>query len=111
MAFKRKYIIKRRRDFVAIQSEQAIRGKYVVVCFRSSILEHIRVGFTVSKKVGKAHVRNFCKRRLREVIYNLLKEKTDLSLDIVLIAKPSIKYASWNDVCQDVGKSIATVLQ
>lgn len=109
MAFKRKYIIKRRRDFVLVQSEQAIHGKYVVMCFRPSDIGHLRVGFTVSKKVGKACVRNFCKRRLREIIYNLLKNNTEKSIDIVMIARPAMKFASWNEICQEVTKIVSNM--
>jgi ribonuclease P protein component len=45
-----------------------------------------RVGFTVSKKVGNAVVRNFVKRRLRE----RLRQQRALwaTLDLVVIAKP-----------------------
>ena len=109
MAFKRKYIIKRRRDFVLVQAEQAIHGKYVRMCFRPSDLGQLRVGFTVSKKVGKAYMRNFCKRRLREIIYNILKNNTEKSIDIVLIARPAIKFASWDELCQDVGKCVSNI--
>jgi ribonuclease P protein component len=46
-----------------------------------------RVGFSVSKRVGSAVVRNLVKRRLREAIRPLLPMMSP-GLDIVIIARP-----------------------
>lgn len=45
-----------------------------------------RVGITVSKKLGKAHVRNRTRRRLREV-YRLNEDKFQPGWDIVVVAR------------------------
>lgn len=45
-----------------------------------------RVGITVSKKLGKAHVRNRVRRRFRE-IYRLNEEKFQPGWDIVVVAR------------------------
>ena len=45
-----------------------------------------RVGITVSKKLGKAHVRNRIRRRIREV-YRLNEEKFQPGWDIVVVAR------------------------
>ena len=45
-----------------------------------------RVGITVSKKLGKAHVRNRTRRRIREV-YRLNEEKFQPGWDIVVVAR------------------------
>lgn len=45
-----------------------------------------RVGFTVSKKLGKAHIRNRTRRRLREV-YRLNEAKFQSGWDIVVVAR------------------------
>ena len=45
-----------------------------------------RVGVTVGKKLGKAHIRNRVRRRLREV-YRLNEEKFQPGWDIVVVAR------------------------
>lgn len=45
-----------------------------------------RVGITVSKKLGKAHVRNRVRRRLREV-YRLNEAAFQSGYDIVVVAR------------------------
>ena len=45
-----------------------------------------RVGITVSKKLGKAHIRNRIRRRIREV-YRLNEEKFQPGWDIVVVAR------------------------
>ncbi|MBQ7345602.1 MAG: ribonuclease P protein component [Oscillospiraceae bacterium] len=45
-----------------------------------------RVGITVSKKLGKAHIRNRARRRLREV-YRLNEDKFLPGWDIVVVAR------------------------
>ena len=75
----------RPRDFAALRSHgRAWSGKLLVLVARCNSLETSRVGLSVSKRVGKAVVRNLVKRRLRESIRRLdLRE----GWDILLIAR------------------------
>ena len=52
------------------------------------------IGFTVSKKIGKAVVRNRVRRRFREIVRQL-----DLrtNVDIVISARPPIMESSFQD--------------
>ena len=58
----------------------------LVLYFRRNRLEENRVGITVGKKLGKAHVRNRARRRIREV-YRLNEEKFQPGWDIVVVAR------------------------
>ncbi len=59
-----------------------------------------RLGITVSKKVGKAHLRNRAKRRLREV-YRFHSAKLKQNFDFVLVARGRTPYADFDLLCND----------
>ncbi len=59
---------------------------YLVLYARKNRTDGNRVGITVSKKLGKAHIRNRIRRRLREV-YRLNEEKFQPGWDIVVVAR------------------------
>jgi len=50
-------------------------------------LQNIRVGFTCSKKVGNAVLRNLAKRRLREISRDILPKNGSNGWDYVLIGR------------------------
>ena len=58
----------------------------LVLYARKNRTECNRVGITVSKKLGKAHIRNRTRRRIREV-YRLNEEKFQPGWDIVVVAR------------------------
>lgn len=59
---------------------------YLVLYARKNRTESNRVGITVGKKLGKAHIRNRTRRRIREV-YRLNEEKFQPGWDIVVVAR------------------------
>ena len=59
---------------------------YLVFYARKNRTEQNRVGITVSKKLGKAVIRNRIRRRLREV-YRLNEELFTPGWDIVVVAR------------------------
>ncbi len=59
---------------------------YLVLYARKNRTEENRVGITVSKKLGKAHVRNRTRRRIRE-IYRLNEDLFQPGWDIVVVAR------------------------
>ena len=61
-------------------------GPYLVLYARKNRTNTNRVGITVSKKLGKAHIRNRARRRLREA-YRLNESRFAPGWDIVLVAR------------------------
>ena len=58
-------------------------------------------GFTITKKIGSAILRNKIKRRLKSIIRELLKYKDkyfDLSSNYILICKKEIVKVSYDDL-------------
>ena len=59
---------------------------YLVLYARKNRTDCNRVGITVSKKLGKAHIRNRARRRIREV-YRLNEDCFRPGYDIVVVAR------------------------
>ncbi|MBC6441319.1 MAG: ribonuclease P protein component [Rhodospirillales bacterium] len=83
--------LKRRRDYlrVAAARRKAVTpGMVVQACARSNDDNNeIRAGFTASRKVGNAVVRNRARRRLKALADELLPEGGLPATDYVLIAR------------------------
>ena len=72
---------------------------YLVLYARKNRTEGNRVGITVRKKLGKAHVRNRTRRRIREV-YRLNEEKFLPGWDIVIVARTKAVEAEFSRLTQ-----------
>lgn len=72
--------------FRRLYHTQGLANGYLVLYARKNRTEQNRVGVTVSKKLGKAVVRNRVRRRLREV-YRLHEEQFSPGWDIVVVAR------------------------
>ena len=72
--------------FQRLYHTKGVADGYLVLYARKNRLDVNRVGLTVSKKLGKAHVRNRTRRRLREV-YRLNESMFQPGWDIVLVAR------------------------
>ena len=77
-------------------------NRYLVLYARPNRTQTNRVGITVGKKIGKAHIRNRTRRRLRE-IYRLNEDKFQPGWDIVVVARSKA-------VVADFGKLTAAYL-
>ena len=70
--------------------------------------EGTRVGFTSSRKIGKAVVRNRAKRRLREAARRVLPIKGRQDWDYVLVARPEITVSRrFADLVGDLDGALA----
>ena len=72
--------------FRKLYHTKGVADGYLVLYARKNRLGLNRVGLTVSKKLGKAHIRNRTRRRLRE-IYRTHEEQFLPGWDIVVVAR------------------------
>jgi len=71
----------------------------LVLYVRKNRTQTNRVGITVSKKLGKANVRNRVRRRLREV-YRLNEDRFLPGWDLVIVARTKAIHVSFSDLTQ-----------
>ena len=72
--------------FQRLYHTKGVADGYLVLYARRNRTESNRVGITVGKKLGKAHIRNRVRRRLREV-YRLHEAQFQPGWDIVVVAR------------------------
>ena len=72
--------------FRRLYHSNGVADAYLVLYARKNRTKENRVGITVGKKLGKAHVRNRTRRRIREV-YRLNEELFQPGWDIVVVAR------------------------
>lgn len=91
--------VKKDRDFqVVFKQGKSYANRKFVVYAKDRELGRLRVGLSVSKKLGKAVTRNRIKRRLRHVLMGL--EANLLPYDLVIIARKGVEDLSYADIQQ-----------
>ena len=83
--------------FQRLYRTSGVGNSYLVLYARRNRENSNRVGITVSKKLGKAHIRNRVRRRLRE-IYRLNEECFQPGWDIVVVARVKAVFADYGQM-------------
>lgn len=91
--------LKKNSEFQRVYKESCSFANYILVCY---VLKHPdnpvrRVGFSVSKKMGKAVKRNRIKRLLREA-YRLNQHRVVDGIDLVIIPRAKTAEATYGEI-------------
>ena len=95
------------RNFSKVYSKgKSVGDRYVVVFYKKNGLDHNRIAFLASKKVGNAVARNRARRLMKESVRTMEPIKS-IGYDIIFIARNTIN----GKKCVDVQKSIKNALR
>ena len=96
--------IKKSKEFSSVyKSGKSVADKYFVLYYRRNKLDYSRIGYSVSKKVGNAVVRNRIKRLLKET-YRLNFDDFKIGYDFVFIARVRAKDIEYIEVEKSMKK-------
>ena len=96
--------IKKRYEFIRSNkfSKKIHSPNFIIQKLQLNVANKVpHFGFTITKKIGSAIIRNKIKRRLKSIISKLLKSKDkyfNLSFNYILICKKEIVKVSYNDL-------------
>ena len=88
--------LRKSRDFAAVRREgKSWADRRLVLVARRTGGEHCRFGFSVSKRVGNAVVRNRVKRKLKEAARVEILPRIEPGWDFVVIARKDAAAADY----------------
>ena len=94
--------LKKNADFQNVyKCGKSFANRYLVMYVKENDLSTNRIGISVSKKVGNSVVRHRVKRLILES-YRLHEDMFNSSLDMVIIARNTVKDKSYHDVLSAV---------
>lgn len=99
--------MRKRRDFLAANSGVRTVTPAFILLVRPSASAQTRVGYTVSKKIGNAVVRNRARRRLREAARLALPGIAIAGADHVFIARARDTEIPFDALRADMGSAAA----
>jgi ribonuclease P protein component len=103
--------LKQRAEFLRVASrgrKAAVHGLVLQALARGDD-GPARIGFTVTKKVGNAVVRNRTRRRLKEAARLVLRERAVAGVDLVVIGRDSTRARPFTELMDDLHRALAKV--
>ena len=94
----KKYIVKESRVFdEVIETGKKIKNYNFIIFFKEKKDSPTKYGITVPKKVGKAHIRNMLKRKVRAIIRNYNKNY-EKNYNCIIIIRNSCLNLSYQEL-------------
>lgn len=106
--------IKKRPDFKAANGGPRFSTPgFTMLRAPGATTTSLRFGFTVTKKLGKAVLRNRIKRRLRAAVQAMLKLESEAlagqPMDLVILARSAAAELPFETLRSDLGRAVLTL--
>ena len=94
--------LSKNQDFKSLLAGKKVSNKYLTIFFKNlsnKSNNYLNISFVTQKKLGNAVIRNKIKRRLKNIMNQLLKiSKINFNYSYLIIAKKSIINAKFVDI-------------
>jgi len=105
-------LLKKRSEFLFVRGGRyEARGGVVIQARANPAHQTLRVGFTATKKIGNAVIRNRAKRRLRSICLETLPGLGEKGTDYVFIARNSTQSRPYELLLDDARKALLSLAQ
>ena len=101
MLDKQNRLTKRKEFNYLYKNGIAQHTSHLTLVYLPTKYRQIKIGFTVANKVGKAHIRNLIKRRLRAIVREFVSQLPN-NYNVVIIAKVGIDQISFAELKSEV---------
>ena len=106
-------VIKKRKDFIKVaqHGQKVIQSSLILqAAFNFSLpVNSYEIGYTATKKLGKAHVRNRTKRRLRAIARELLPRQHLSQVQYILIGRYNTATCPFDKLQTDMQYAISKI--
>lgn len=90
--------LKKRKEFAYLYNNgKAKHSSHLTIVYLPTKNRPLKIGFSISKKIGKAHTRNLIKRRLRVIMRDIVPGLKN-NYNVVIIAKVGIDSVSFSQL-------------
>lgn len=98
--------LKKRKEFAYLYNNgQAKHTTHLTLVYLPTKNRKLKIGFSISKKIGKAHLRNLIKRRLRVVVGEIVHKLPD-NYNMVFIAKGGVQELTFSQLKLEVASIV-----
>tara|TARA_Y100000590_G_scaffold436241_1_gene556581 strand:- start:268 stop:699 length:432 start_codon:yes stop_codon:yes gene_type:complete len=104
------------KDFLKILKKRKFNTKYFTIYFDKNFKDqnkYLNVSFVMKKKIGNAVVRNRIKRKLKNAVQRISKDKRiiDLNYTYVIFGKNNVYKGKFIDVCNEANITFKKIKQ
>ncbi len=97
--------LRKRAEFLAVRRGEKRRGRlFLVEVLDRGDSAAARVGFTVTRKVGNAVIRNRVRRRLKEAVRVLVAGDMQAGNDYVIVGREEVLTAPFSDIGAELSR-------
>ena len=94
--------LKKRKEFAYLYNNgTAKHTANLTIVYLPTKNRALKIGFSISKKIGKAHTRNLIKRRLRVIMRDMVSKLPD-NYNMVIIAKVGVDSITFDALQRQV---------